>query len=125
MSSWATLVAASGFHYSGVERCLTLTPRISRPKFRSFWSAPSGWGMFAQAVTPVQQKVNVEPAEGSLAVAQLVVNAGVKGATRKLSARLGAETLTAKLRSGGKFTIDFGRELNLTPSTPLQVTVTV
>jgi hypothetical protein len=126
MSSWATLVAASGFHYSGVERRLTLTPRISRPNFRSFWSAPSGWGTFAQALAAQQRKVNVEVAEGSLAVAHLILTAGIKGGTRKVAARLGSETLTAKLRNGGgRFTIDFGRELTITPTSPLQVTVTV
>jgi hypothetical protein len=56
----------------------------------------------------------------------LVLTAGVKGGTQKVAARLGSETLTAKLRNGGaKFTIDFGRELTVTPTTPLQVTVTV
>jgi hypothetical protein len=103
-----------------------LTPRVSRPNFRSFWSAPSGWGTFAQALAAPQQKVNVEVTEGSLAVARLVLTAGVKGGTRKVAARLGSETLTAKLHNGGaKFTIDFGRELTVTPTSPLQVIVTV
>jgi hypothetical protein len=124
MSSWATLVAASGFHYSGVERRLTLTPRLRRPNFRSFWSAPSGWGTFAQALTPQQQKVNVDAAEGSLAVARLVLNVGVKRETPKVTARLGADALPATLRDeAGRRVIDLGREVRIAPEQALQVTV--
>jgi len=126
MSSWAALVALSGFQYSGVERQLTLTPRVDRPKFRSFWSVPSGWGTFTQTLTAQQQKVKLELAEGSLAVARLALATEVKGGTRKVTARLGQERLTAELKNGGTTCIiDFGRELTINPNSPLQVTVRV
>jgi uncharacterized protein (DUF608 family) len=125
MSSWATLVALSGFHYSGVERRLTLTPRVRRANFRSFWSAPSGWGSFAETLAAQQHKVAVEAIEGSLAVARLVLDAGAAAGARKVSARLGSETLTPTWREeAARRVIDFGREVKIAPEQALQVTVT-
>jgi hypothetical protein len=125
MASWATLLALSGFNYSAVERRLTLTPRVRRTNFRSFWSAPSGWGNFAQTVSPPQQKVSVEAIEGTLAVARLVVDAVGKEAAKNASARLGSEALPATLRNeAGRRIIDLGREIKIAPGHALQVVVT-
>jgi len=124
MSSWAALVAAGGFHYSGVERRLTLTPKVRRPNFRSFWSAPSGWGTFAQTISPQQQKVSVETVEGTLAVTRLVLEAIGKAGIRKVSARLGSETLTVTRRDeAGRRLIDLDREIKIAPGQALQITV--
>jgi len=112
------------FHYSGVERRLTLTPKVRRPNFRSFWSAPSGWGTFAQTISPQQQKVSVETVEGTLAVARLVLEAIGKAGIRKVSARLGSETLTATLRDeAGRRLIDLDHEIKIAPGQALQITV--
>jgi uncharacterized protein (DUF608 family) len=125
MASWATLLALSGFNYSAVERRLTLTPRVRPTNFRSFWSAPSGWGNFAQTVSPPQQKVSVETVEGTLAVARLVVEAVGKEVAKNASARLGSEALPATLRNeAGRRIIDLGREIKIAPGQALQVVVT-
>jgi len=124
MSSWAMLVALGGFHYSGVERQLTLSPKVRRPSFRSFWSAPSGWGTFSQSLSSSHQEVTVETAEGRLAVSRLVLEAGGKAGSRKVSGRLGTKTLTATLRDeAGRRVIDLGREVTISPGQALQVTV--
>jgi uncharacterized protein (DUF608 family) len=47
MSSWAVLLALSGFQYDGVERSLAFTPRIQPDVFSTFWTCGSGWGSFA------------------------------------------------------------------------------
>ena len=125
MSSWATLLALSGFHYSGVERQLTLTPRVRRASFRSFWSAPSGWGSFTQTVSAQQHKVRVETLAGTLAVARLVLEAIGEAGASNTSANLGTETLAATLREeAGRRVIDFGREVKIAPGQALQVIVT-
>jgi hypothetical protein len=125
MSSWAALLALSGFHYSAVERRLTLTPRVHRANFRSFWSAPSGWGSFTQTASPPQQKVRVETVEGTLAVARLVLEAAGKMGAKTVSARWGSEALPAKLRDGaGGRIIDLGCEIKIAPGQALQVIVT-
>ena len=43
MSSWSTLLAASGFHYHGGEQAVTIK---APPGFRCFWSTATGWGTF-------------------------------------------------------------------------------
>jgi len=124
MASWAALLALSGFNYSAVERRLMLTPRIQQTNFRSFWSAPSGWGNFAQTVSAQQQKVKVETVEGTLAVERLVLDAVGKAAANSATARLGSETLTATLRNeAGQRIVDLGREVKIAPGQELQVTV--
>ena len=45
MSSWALIVALGGFHYSAVDKALTLAPRLHAQTFRCFWSVPSGWAI--------------------------------------------------------------------------------
>lgn len=43
MSSWSTLLAASGFHYHGSVQAVTIH---AAPGFRCFWSTATGWGTF-------------------------------------------------------------------------------
>ncbi len=44
MSSWALLLALSGFQYDGVLQEMTFGPRPGGGDFRCFWSCGSGWG---------------------------------------------------------------------------------
>jgi uncharacterized protein (DUF608 family) len=124
MSAWALIVALSGFHYSGVERRLTLTPRMRAQNFRCFWSAPSGWGKFSQSVTAAGQAVEVETLEGSMAVASLALAGNGKAARRKVSARLGRDALAATLREEGKLgVVVFDREVRIVPGQSLSITL--
>ena len=49
MSSWGLLPALSGFEYSAPEMRLGFAPKVYSDDFRSFWSAGSGWGTYAQS----------------------------------------------------------------------------
>jgi len=124
MASWAVLLAASGFRYSAVERVLSLMPPVRRQSFRSFWSIPAGWGSFAHSLSVRNQRAEVEVVEGAMPVARLVLAAG-KPEFRKVSARLGGETLRANLReeAAGR-AIAFDPEVKITPGKPLQVNLT-
>jgi hypothetical protein len=124
MSSWALIVALSGFHYSGVDRKLTLTPRVRAQNFRCFWSVPSGWGKFSQAVTAASHAVEVETLEGSMAVASLALGGNGKAVRKKVSARLGKEPLAATLREEGKLRlVAFDREVRIVPGLSLAVSL--
>ncbi len=46
MSSYALLLALSGFNYSAVTKTMTLAPRIDVNPFTCFFSTASGWGTF-------------------------------------------------------------------------------
>jgi len=124
MSAWALMVAWSGFHYSGVDRKLTLTPRLRAQKFRCFWSAPSGWGEFSQTISPASHAVEVEVQEGSLNVGSLVLAGNGKAARKTVSARLGTETVAATLREESKFrVVAFDREVRIVPGQSLSVSL--
>ncbi|HTE31742.1 MAG TPA: GH116 family glycosyl hydrolase, partial [Chryseolinea sp.] len=60
MASWSSIVAYSGFHYSGVDNSFTIT---SRPG-RYFWSNGYSWGN----ATVTQGKVNIDVHHGSLSL---------------------------------------------------------
>jgi|Deesub1362B_J571_1020462.scaffolds.fasta_scaffold00001_82 uncharacterized protein (DUF608 family) len=44
MSSWALLLALSGFQYDGVSQKICFSPRINHENFATFWSTGSAWG---------------------------------------------------------------------------------
>jgi hypothetical protein len=124
MSAWALIVALSGFRYSGVERKLTLTPRVRAQNFRCFWSVPSGWGRFSRTLGAASHSVEVEMLEGSLTVASLALGGNGKAGRKKVSARLGQEPLAATLRAEGKLhVVAFDREVRILPGHALAVTL--
>jgi uncharacterized protein (DUF608 family) len=67
MSSWSTLLAASGFHYNGGEQSVAIK---AAPGFRCFWSTATGWGTFR--VTPTGTVLRVD--HGAIAVLTASVN---------------------------------------------------
>jgi uncharacterized protein (DUF608 family) len=122
MASWACFAAWSGFRYSAPKRELALMPRTRRQAFRCFWSVPSGWGSYAHTLKPQGQSVQVQVAEGSLAVASLVVNGVTKGPFKQVTARLGTETLGAELKQEPqRRVVALEREVALTPEKSLEV----
>jgi hypothetical protein len=124
MSTWALIVALSGFHYSGVDRKLTLTPRVRAQNFRCFWSVPSGWGKFSQTMSAASHTVEVETLEGSMAVASLALGGNGKAARKKVSAQLGKEPLAATLREEGELRlVAFDREVRIVPGLTLAVSL--
>ncbi|HEX3748361.1 MAG TPA: GH116 family glycosyl-hydrolase [Bryobacteraceae bacterium] len=67
MSSWSTLLAASGFRYHGGEQAVTIH---AAPGFRCFWSTATGWGTFR--VTAAGAVLRVD--HGRIAVRSASVN---------------------------------------------------
>ncbi len=48
LSSWAALLALTGFEYSGRDKRMEFNPKIFQEDFRCFWNAGTGWGNFVQ-----------------------------------------------------------------------------
>jgi len=120
MASWALVVVLNGFHYSGVERRLTLTPRVDDSAIRSFWTAPSGWGSFEHSQTATSLDAQVVVEEGVLKLTSVVLGNAPKS-LNTVEARLGNETLQATLQQEAGRTIVFKRELRVAPQLPLTV----
>ncbi len=67
MSSWSTLLAASGFRYHGGAQSVAIR---AAPGFRCFWSTATGWGTFR--VTAAGATLRVD--HGALSVRTATVN---------------------------------------------------
>ncbi len=50
MSSWALLLALTGFSYSGVDQKLSFAPLVHQNDFRTFWSVGTAWGNYFQKI---------------------------------------------------------------------------
>jgi len=124
MASWALIVALSGFHYSGVQGRLTLTPRVGQAKFQCFWTAPSGWGTFAQVRGASKFDTQFAVEEGSLKLTSLHLDGNGRGTFRKVSATLGTEAVAATLgKDDNRWRITFDQELRVVPNHALKVTL--
>ena len=124
MASWALLIALSGFHYSGVERRLSLAPRVRSRNFRSFWTIPSGWGSFSQTIGPASRKVEVQALEGTMTLESLALGGNGNAARGTVTAKLGSETVAASVsEQGGYRLITFNRELKIAPAMALTVSL--
>ena len=67
MSSWSTLLAASGFRYHGGEQSVAIR---AAPGFRCFWSTATAWGTFRVTAGGAILRVD----HGTLAVRSATIN---------------------------------------------------
>jgi uncharacterized protein (DUF608 family) len=69
MSSYALLLAFSGFRYSAIEGILWLKPQLRENRYRTFFSTASGWG----SLTLRHDGLSIEMKAGELIIKQLCV----------------------------------------------------
>jgi uncharacterized protein (DUF608 family) len=83
MSSWSLLLALSGWHYDGPRQSLRVTPRHTPENFRSFFTAPEGWGTLRQWRAGQRQRNEIALREGRLAISEIALMAPAAPATAK------------------------------------------
>ena len=66
MSSWAVLLALSGYAYSGPAMSLGFDPKLYPEDFRTFWTTGNGWGGYAQKAGAAGQTVTLDVASGDV-----------------------------------------------------------
>lgn len=68
MSSWALLLALSGFRFDMVEGTISFRPVINKDNFSTFWSTGKAWGIYTQKKNPKtgRKECNVEVLYGNL-----------------------------------------------------------
>jgi hypothetical protein len=69
LSSWALLLALSGFSYDGVNHTMGFDPKCSLESFSTFWSTGEGWGGFRQEGNTLSLSVDY----GSVVLADLAI----------------------------------------------------
>jgi len=68
MSSWALLLALSGYQYDGRISFIGFSPKLSMSRFRSFFSTTTGWGIFSQDITKDSCKFNISSSYGNIKI---------------------------------------------------------
>ena len=69
MASWTTVLALSGFHYSGVSQTMVFT--ASKAAAQTFWSTGDAWGMFRQSPQLGATEVELIVKEGKVKIQKM------------------------------------------------------
>ena len=124
MSSWALLLALSGYECDGPRAIVRFNPRYQPEKFKCFFSAPQGWGSFAQTVESQAQKASILVKAGSLNVETLYLKSATDKKPSRVIASVGQKEQQSHFQIEGDFVkILFAHKLTLTEKTPLEITV--
>jgi uncharacterized protein (DUF608 family) len=81
MSSWALLLAFSGFRYDATERSIAFAPADTHDEFRCFFSTGTGWGTFFQDHSGVRIELRYGSLTLSCAGFRVPVDATIKTAS--------------------------------------------
>ncbi|MEM2001263.1 MAG: GH116 family glycosyl hydrolase [Candidatus Methanomethylicaceae archaeon] len=66
MSSWALLLALSGFRYDMVQGVISFRPMVNQDDFSTFWSCGKAWGIYRQREKDGKIDWDIEVLGGSL-----------------------------------------------------------
>ncbi len=113
MSSWAPLVALSGFRYHAAEKSVAAEPPIERENFSSFWSTGTGWGSFSQSRQRNSTRFVLSVAEGSLACRTITLRSPKGGAAASAKESRHQEPPHEIRRTGDEVTFIFKPEVVL------------
>jgi non-lysosomal glucosylceramidase len=121
-SSWTLLLALSGWQYDGVTGDLAFRPVHTPGAFKSFFSAPEGWGSASQSLRGARQRSELRVVEGRLAVSTLRLDAPAhtKSARVTVAGKAVPATLT---RYGDGVTLHFASPLILAEGQTLSVSL--
>ncbi|TAM82563.1 MAG: hypothetical protein EPN47_07835 [Acidobacteria bacterium] len=123
MSSWAPLLALSGFRYDGIEKAVVARPLVEHENFSSFWSTGTAWGSFSQRTQSGKTRLDLSVAEGNLACRKLTMRAQ-KAATSALTVKIRNKPLAYKVRQeSGEVTFVFTPDVTLSAGDQLVLTV--
>jgi non-lysosomal glucosylceramidase len=75
MSSWALLLAFSGYQYDAASGQIAFAPVINADHFSCFFSTGSGWGSFTQQLTDQHLSVSIHIQHGTLRLNQVHLSA--------------------------------------------------
>lgn len=121
MSSWALLLALSGFHYNAPARSIAFAPVLNRHDFRCFFSTGSGWGTFAQQSVGGAMEIRLELLYGRLSLRKLTLDLTTRHASvsatlsgsRGVPARMDYSSKGASIAFDPEVVLDQGQTLSV------------
>lgn len=125
LASWSVLLAISGYHYSAPERRISFRPRLDAETFRCFFTAGTGWGVFARIASKGELGVRIETRYGETRVRHLRLGTDARWPSAAIASAIGPdgtalERSTATVRDDG-IDVDFGEDVTIAPSKSLSV----
>ncbi|MEK6645583.1 MAG: GH116 family glycosyl hydrolase [Candidatus Firestonebacteria bacterium] len=94
MSSYALLLAFSGFSYSAPEKKIGFSPRVNQENFATFFSIGSGWGYYQQKIKNSKTILKLEIKYGELKLQEVAINIKAK----KCFAKFGNKQIAVKIK---------------------------
>lgn len=120
MSSYALLLALSGFHYSAPDQRIEFSPRLNERNFATFFSTGTGWGRYRQRATGPKCVAEIGLEYGSLSLTS--VRLGLKKG-RTFAVACGGRPIPATLREIPEgMEIAFSAAVNIKPGEILVLT---
>ncbi len=120
-SSWALLLAMSGWLYDGTTGELTFRPRHTPNDFRCLFTAPEGWGTVSNTLKGAGQRTEILVVEGKLVINRLHLDAlpgrvrvSLGGRSASVKAVVAADGVSLEFRK--PITIGEGHALTVAPS---------
>jgi hypothetical protein len=114
MSSWATLLAATGFKPDVPRQTLSIVSPVRQKELRAPWVGATGWGRFTQT----DQKFELDCQDGSVGFKELRL--ALKGKNPKI--RLAGQSLKGTAREeGGSLVISFAEPVTVAAGQTLVV----
>lgn len=101
MSSWSLLLASQGLVLDGPAGVIGFRPRWQAHDHRSFFTAPEGWGLFAQTRGDRFQTETIQVRHGQVFVRQLVFELPEGTRRARASLKLGGRELPAEVQARG------------------------
>jgi non-lysosomal glucosylceramidase len=122
MSSWALLLALSGFHYDAARGSISFAPAMQDDDFRCFFSAGTGWGSFEQQRGRRALSASLTLDYGKLHLRRLSLQAATTGT---VEARFNGNPIRAHLTySGGVALVEFEQQVELIAGDRLSIILT-
>ncbi len=117
LSSWATMLALSGYYWDGVEQQMHFNPQINRNDFQTFWSSGEAWGNFSIK----NNTLRLTPAYGILKLSTFIIGDNYKIDEIK-TVRLNGKTIKNEVaKKKNKTLVIFNDNLELLPNDELVI----
>lgn len=124
MSNWSLLLACQGYIYNGPENVIGFNPEWKPENHISFFTSPSGYGLFRQVQSSDGMKANIELKDGVLDIKKICL-AIPEGYNIKSSlVEIGKEQLTSRvIQDGNIITFELDEPLTLEEENAVSVSI--
>ncbi|MBV8251831.1 MAG: hypothetical protein JO154_04415 [Chitinophaga sp.] len=124
MASYGTFISACGFTCHGPQGRIGFAPRIQQENFKAAFTAPEGWGTYAQSLTANGQQHRLQLAFGKLRLKTLDLIMIKSTTPKRVTVTVNGVNKTVKFKMNeNQVEIDFQQAFTLETNHELQVEI--